>query len=73
MTITEIQRKYNLSYGRAKQIWDLEQERDRAVNEVTTCRALLDSYGFQQTGIHNGITAMQSRILNLESLLKSYD
>lgn len=48
-------------------------QRDEAVNELTVCRALLDSYGFHQTGIHNGITAMQSRILNLESLLKSYD
>ena len=48
-------------------------ERDQAVSELTVCRALLDSYGFHQIGIHNGIAAMQSRILNLESMLKSYD
>lgn len=48
-------------------------QRDEAVNELTACRALLDSYGFHQVGIHNGITAMQNRILNLESLLKSFD
>ena len=51
----------------------LETERDQAVNELTVCRALLDSYGFHQTGIHNGIAAMQRRILNLESMLKSFD
>jgi hypothetical protein len=51
----------------------LADELERATNELTVCRALLDSYGFHQVGIHNGITAMQNRILNLESLLKSYD
>lgn len=47
-----------------------EQE---AMGELTQCRVLLDSYGFRQAGIHNGITAMQNRILNLESMLKSYE
>jgi len=42
-------------------------ERDRAVGELTQCRALLDSYGFHQTGIHTGIIAMQNQILSLET------
>ena len=73
MTIIELQREYNMSYGQTQKLWNLLQEHDRAVTEITVCRALLDSYGFHQTGIHNGITAMQSRILNLESMLKSFD
>ena len=47
-------------------------ERDRAVDELKQCRALLDSYDFHQTGIHNGIMAMNNRIQKLESDLRLF-
>lgn len=46
---------------------------ETAEAELKSCRDLLDLYGFHQTGIHNGIAAMQNRILNLEAMLKSYE
>ena len=46
---------------------------ESAEAELKHCRELLDLYGFHQNGIHNGISAMQTRILNLESMLKTYE
>jgi hypothetical protein len=45
----------------------IKTERDQAVNELTLCRTLLDSYGFHQVGIHNGIQAMWNQIHSLKS------
>jgi hypothetical protein len=63
---------YGFTDNMHKRALALETERDQAVDELKQCRALLDSYDFHQTGIHNGIMAMNNRIKKLESDLRLF-